>query len=173
MEWLLPLLFLAGWFVGVLAEYFLHWLMHARPLHFHLHHHKEFFVLAPREVAHNTLDIRMNLKFFAALLILASPLMWLWGWGPVLCAWGGAFWHLVFFYEGCHGLIHYDAFLPRFVRGARPYRWWKGCHFEHHTHSPTGNYCITFPMLDWCFGTYIHPRKDYSELEREVAAREA
>ena len=164
INWLLVGIFFAGWAVGLFSEWLLHWVMHARPLHFHLHHHKEFFKLDGRQVALNTIDPRLDLKFFALLLLLATPLMYFFGWLPVFLFWAGAFWHIVILYELCHALIHYDAFLPSFIKHSRPYRWWKGCHFEHHTHSPTRNYCITFPVLDWIMGTYVHPRKEYVDF---------
>jgi hypothetical protein len=159
------LLFGSGWIAGLLVEYVFHYIMHWKPLHFHLHHHKEFFYLPARTVALNTADPRMDLKYAAILFTLTSPLMLLVGWLPVVLVWGGMFWHLVILYETSHALLHYDALLPNFLRRARLYRWWKGCHFEHHYHSPTGNYCVTFPVLDWIFGSYIHPREDYDAPE--------
>jgi sterol desaturase/sphingolipid hydroxylase (fatty acid hydroxylase superfamily) len=163
------LLFIAGWLAGLLAEYLLHYLMHARPLAFHIHHHKEFFIESPRQVALNTIEIDMNLAFFGDILAVATVLMPFVGWQPVLLIWGGAFWHLVIVYEACHGLIHYDAWLPRFLTHSRMYRWWKACHFEHHSHTPTKNYCITCPVLDWLFGTYAAPRKEYVESAQPAA----
>jgi hypothetical protein len=155
------LLFSAGWLLGLLTEYVLHYAMHARPMHFHLHHHKEFFYLPARNVAINTADPRMNIKYFLILGVVLLPLAYKVGWLPVLLFWSGMFWHLVIVYELAHALLHYDDLLPRFLRRARIYRWWKGCHFEHHYHSPTGNYCVTFPILDVFFRSYIHPREDY------------
>ena len=152
------LVFLGGWMAGVLGEYSFHWVMHRWSLRFHINHHKDFFVLPDRDVAVKDLDPRLNIKFFALALLMLSPLMLWWGWVPVLLFWAGAFWHLVFVYEACHAVMHYDTWLPGFVRGGRLYRWWKGCHFEHHRHSPTGNYCVTFPVIDWIMGTYVHPQ---------------
>jgi len=150
-------IFLAGWFAGLLGEYLLHHVMHAQPLMFHIHHHKEFFTEEPKQIAKNTIEIDMNLWFFADLLVVAAPLALVVGWEPLLLVWGGAFWHLVIVYEGCHALIHYDAILPKFVSQSRLFRWWKGCHFEHHQSSPTKNYCITCPLVDWVFRTYKRP----------------
>jgi len=149
--------FFSGWLSGVIAEYLFHWIMHRWSLRFHLNHHKEFFHLTPRQVALNTLDPRLNLKFFALLLGVISPLMFYFGWLPVLMFWAGAFWHLTIVYEGCHAIMHHDAWLPPGIRQSTLYKWWKGCHFAHHEHSPTGNFCVTFPIIDWCMGTYVPP----------------
>ncbi|HYG74264.1 MAG TPA: sterol desaturase family protein [Planctomycetota bacterium] len=157
--WQAALIFFAGWSAGVVGEYTFHWVMHRYSLRFHINHHKEFFVLPGRQVAVNDLDVRMNVKFFLLFLLLLSPLMYFWGWLPVLLFWCGAFWHLVIVYEGCHAVMHYEQWLPAFVRRSRLFQWWKGCHFEHHRSSPTGNYCVTFPVLDFFFGTYVHPRQ--------------
>lgn len=157
MDWTLPILFAGGWASGVLGEYLFHWIMHRRSLRFHLNHHQDFFKLPPREVAVKDLDPRLNIRFFIIALAAVSPLMLWWGWRPVLTFWGGAFWHLVVVYELCHAVMHYDAWLPVLVRERSIYKWWKGCHFEHHRHSPTGNYCVTFPVIDWFLGTYVHP----------------
>ena len=151
----------AGWAAGVFLEWLLHWIMHRWSLGFHLAHHKEFFQIEPRQVALNTIDPRLDLKFFALALVALTPLMYWTGWIPVLLFWGGVFWHVVIVYELCHALIHYDRWLPEFFTRARPYRWWKRCHLEHHYHSPVGNYCITFPVLDWVLGTYVAPREGY------------
>jgi sterol desaturase/sphingolipid hydroxylase (fatty acid hydroxylase superfamily) len=134
-----------------------------------MNHHRDFFVLPGREVAIKDLSPNLNIKFFAALLVVLSPLMLLWGWQPVVAAWAGAFWHLLAVYEACHAIMHYDAWLPRFLRDSRLYRWWKGCHFAHHRHSPTGNYCVTFPIIDWCMGTYVRPK---AESEFNVAEQQ-
>lgn len=157
MTWLYPALFLSGWIAGVGGEYVFHWIMHRCSLQFHLNHHKEFFQLPPREVALRDLDPRLNIKVFALALIVASPLMLVWGWVPVLLVWGGAAWHLVIVYEACHAVLHYEEWLPRPLRNSRLFLWWKGCHIEHHRHAPAGNYCVTFPVLDWCLGTYVRP----------------
>ncbi len=157
-------LFLAGWVAGVFLESLLHWIMHRFALRFHIGHHREFFHLEPRRVALNTIDPRLDIWFFLGALVLASPLMILWGWAPVLCVWGGAFWHVVLVYEACHALMHYDAWLPEIFRKSSAYRWWKGCHYEHHFHAPTGNFSVTFPLLDKLLGTYVPPRKNYTPL---------
>jgi len=151
-------LFFGGWGAGVLGEYLFHWIMHRWSLRFHLNHHKQFFTLPPREVAVRDLDPRLGIQFFAALLVVLSPGMYYWGWLPVLCFWGGAFWHLIIVYEACHAVMHYENWLPGFVRASRLFQWWKGCHFEHHRHAPTGNYCVTFPAIDYILGTYVPPR---------------
>lgn len=156
--------FLGGWLAGVFLEYLLHWIMHRFALGFHIGHHREFFHLDEKTVARRTADPRMDIVFFLGVLGAASPLMLLWGWVPVLGAWGGAFWHVVIVYEVCHALMHYEALLPGFVRNARLFKWWKGCHYEHHFHSPAGNYCVTFPVLDWVLGTYVAPRERYELL---------
>ena len=157
-------LFLAGWLAGLFLEYLLHWNMHRFALRFHIGHHREFFHLESRQVALNTIDPRLDIWFFLGALALASPLMFLWGWAAVLCVWGGAFWHVVLVYEACHALMHHDAWTPALFHNSRAYRWWKGCHFEHHFHAPTGNYCVTFPLLDKLFGTYVAPRPAYTPL---------
>jgi sterol desaturase/sphingolipid hydroxylase (fatty acid hydroxylase superfamily) len=149
--------FFAGWAVGLVFEYVLHVLMHRRSLKFHLHHHHEFFELEPRQVALNDISPKLNIIFLAALLAVFSPLMLLTGVAPVLLAWAGIFWHIIFVYEACHALIHYDALLPRIVKNRSVYRWWRGCHIQHHSHSPTGNFSVTFPVLDWIVGTYVRP----------------
>ncbi|MBE7467481.1 MAG: sterol desaturase family protein [Planctomycetes bacterium] len=153
--------FLGGWAAGVLLEYLLHWIMHRRSLGFHLHHHREFFHLPPKRVALNTLDPRLDLVFFAGVLAALAPLMFVWTWWLVVLFWAGMLWHVVLVYEACHALMHHDAWLPAFWRESRGYRWWKGCHFEHHFHAPAGNYSVTCPWLDWIFGTYVRPRAAY------------
>jgi len=160
----LALIFLSGWAIGVPVEWLLHWLMHRFSLGFHIGHHREFFHLEPQVVARHTIDPRLDIWFFLGALALASPLMFWLGWAPVLCCWGGIFWHVVIVYELCHALIHYDMFAPRFFREARLYRWWKGCHFEHHFHEPARNFSVTCPWLDVLLGTYAAPRGAYTAL---------
>ena len=158
------LLFLAGWALGVPLEWFLHWLMHRFSMGFHIGHHREFFHEPPRTVAKRTIDPRLDIWFFLAALALASPSMHWLGWAPVLSVWGWAFWQVVVVYELCHALLHYDAFAPAWFRHWGMYRWWKGCHFEHHFHEPARNFSITCPWLDVLFGTYAQPRAEYPEL---------
>lgn len=160
----LILIFLAGWGSGIFLEWVLHWIMHRFALGFHLHHHREFFHLEPRRVALNTIDPRLDIWFFLGALVLASPLMFWVGWAPVLAFWAGNFWQVVIVYELCHALIHHDVWVPRLVTSSWPYRWWKGCHFEHHFHTPAKNFSVTCPWLDWLFGTYAAPRKQYETL---------
>jgi len=155
----LGICFAAGLTAGVVSEYFLHWLMHRwTALGFHIGHHKEFFRLGDREIADKALHPRFDVLFFGVLLAIASPLLW-WSFWPVLFFWFGMVFHVAVVYEACHFLMHYDAWLPRLITHSKRYRWWKACHFEHHRHSPSGNYCITFPQLDWMLGTYVHPRE--------------
>ena len=149
--------FFSGWLLGLLLEYVLHVIMHRRSLKFHLRHHHEFFELEPREVALNDISPRLNIVFLAALLAVFSPLMLRTGVLPVLLVWGGVFWHIIFVYEACHALIHYDALLPHFIKDRALYRWWRGCHIQHHRHAPTGNFSVTFPVIDWFLGTYVRP----------------
>jgi len=149
--------FLCGWLVGLFLEYNLHIIMHRRSLRFHLNHHQEFFQLDPRTVALNDLSPRLNIIFFVAALIVVAPLMPWCGIRPVLLVWGGAFWHIMVVYEACHAIIHYDAILPRSIKNRRVYQWWRGCHVQHHRHSPTGNFCVSCPIVDWIGGTYVSP----------------
>jgi sterol desaturase/sphingolipid hydroxylase (fatty acid hydroxylase superfamily) len=162
--WLSVSLFLAGWALGLVLEYVLHWAMHHWTLGFHLRHHHEFFHLETREVAIRTADPRLNLKFFGVALVALAPVMFLVGWLPVVLLWAGAFWHLVPFYETCHALQHHEAWLPAWVRDNRLLKWWKGCHFEHHFHRPTRNFSVTCPWLDMLFGTYSAPKASYPPL---------
>ena len=153
----LLVIFLGGWLGGMLAEYTYHWYMHHKPLMFHIRHHREFFHLSPPEIARNSRNLNFDFRYAALLLISLSPLTFFWGWQPILFFWIGAFWHLVILYESSHSIIHDDSWIPRFIVRSSLYKWWKGCHFVHHQHSPTGNYCVTFPLLDWFLGTYVHP----------------
>src|SRR5471030_1235595 len=108
--------FFFGWMLGLLLEYVLHVIMHRRSLKFHLRHHHEFFELDPRDVALNDLSHRLNIIFLTTLLAVFSPLMLRTGVLPVMLVWCGIFWHLIFVYEACHALIHYDALLPNFIK---------------------------------------------------------
>ena len=85
-------------------------------------------------------------------------------WAPVVAFWAGNFWQVVVVYELCHALIHHDAWAPKVLTGSRLYRWWKGCHFEHHFHTPARNFSVTCPLLDVLFGTYVAPRAQYEPL---------
>jgi len=152
------LLFAAGWTIGLVGEYVLHWAMHRFSMKFHIAHHHEFFHLEEKDVALNTIDTRMNIQFFVALLVTLTPLMFWVGWVPVVLVWAGAFWHLTLVYEAVHALFHYDRVLPGFVRKSSVFTWWKGCHIEHHRGAPTGNYCVTLPLLDILLRSYVAPR---------------
>ncbi len=154
------LYFFAGWGLGLALEYSLHVVMHWRSLKFHLRHHHDYFKLEPREVALNDLSPRLNVIFLAGLLLAASPLMLVVGVYPIMLAWAGTSWHILFVYEACHALIHYDKVLPEIITYRSAYRWWRGCHLEHHRHAPTGNFSVTCPVIDWVFGTYVHPKYD-------------
>jgi sterol desaturase/sphingolipid hydroxylase (fatty acid hydroxylase superfamily) len=167
---LYPLFFLAGWAAGLFGEYVLHWSMHRFSLRFHIEHHHEFFRLPEMDVALNTIDTRMNIRYFLLLLLVSAPLMLLVGWQPVALVWAGAFWHLTLVYEIVHALFHYEHGLPRSIRCSRLFIWWKGCHAEHHRNSPTGNYCVTCPLLDMLFGSYVRPRAE-SETAAPVQQR--
>ena len=160
-------LFCAGWFAGLVGEYVLHWAMHRYSMKFHISHHHEFFHLDDKEVALNTLDTRMNIQFFLFLLAVSSPLMFWVGFAPVALVWMGAFWHLTFVYEAVHALFHYDRVLPAWLRNGAAFRWWKGCHIEHHRGSPTGNYSVTLPLMDWLLGSYVHPRGELEPVAAE------
>jgi sterol desaturase/sphingolipid hydroxylase (fatty acid hydroxylase superfamily) len=150
--------FCSGWLLGVVLEYILHIVMHRASLRFHLHHHHDFFSLEARDVALKDLSPRLNVLFLLGLLALASPLMLRFGVMPVLVVWGGVVWHILIVYEACHALIHYDVLIPGFIKRSRPYIWWRACHIQHHRHSPAGNFCVTCPVLDWIFGTYVRPQ---------------
>ncbi|MCZ7649567.1 MAG: sterol desaturase family protein [Planctomycetota bacterium] len=156
--------FFSGWLAGIFLEYALHWIMHRFALGFHIGHHREFFHLPPRAVAVRTLDPRLDLLFFAAVLAVCSPLMLVWPWWAVTLVWAGALWHVVFVYEACHALMHHEAWLPKVLRESRAFRWWRGCHFEHHFHAPAANFSVTCPWLDILFRTYAPPRPSYAEL---------
>ena len=160
----LLIMFCSGWLIGMLAEYTYHWVMHRVPLLFHIRHHREFFHLQPVEVAVRARNLDFDFRYAALLMLALSPFIFWWGWAPVFLFWTGVFWHLVILYECSHSIIHYDDWLPRWVCRSRIYRWWKGCHFAHHFHSPTGNYSVTFPPLDWVLGTYVHPQPTYPPL---------
>jgi len=152
------LLFAAGWLIGLVGEYVLHWAMHRFSMKFHIAHHHEFFHLEEKDVALNTIDTRMNIQFFVVLLITLTPLMFWVGWVPVVLVWAGAFWHLTLVYEAVHALFHYDRVLPVALRNSPLFRWWKGCHIEHHRGAPTGNYSVTLPLLDMLLRSYVAPR---------------
>ena len=156
--------FSAGWGLGLALEYSLHVIMHWRSLRFHLRHHHDYFNLPARDVALGDLRPGLNIVFFAGLLLAFVPLMFVVGVRPMLLVWGGAVWHLLVVYEACHALIHYDAVLPEIITYRSVYRWWRGCHLEHHRHAPTGNFSVTFPVIDWMFGTYVHPKKDTAPI---------
>ncbi len=155
---------LGSWIAGFFLEYLLHWIMHRWALGFHIGHHREFFHDQPKVVALRTIDPRMDIKFFLLALLPLAPLMYFWRWDLPLLIWGALFWHIVIFYEACHAVMHYDCILPDLIRNSRLYRWWKGCHFEHHFHSPQGNYCVTLPVVDLLFGTYVSPRPHYEQV---------
>ncbi len=162
MQWVVWLPWLAyfgsGWAIGLVLEYFLHIIMHRRSLAFHIHHHHDFFNLPAREVAIKDLSPRLNVVFLLGLLLVAAPLMYWLGWKPVVVGWAGVVWHILIVYEACHALIHYDAIIPELIERRGAYQWWRACHVEHHRHSPAGNYCVSFPVLDVLFGTYIRPK---------------
>jgi sterol desaturase/sphingolipid hydroxylase (fatty acid hydroxylase superfamily) len=164
----LILVFLAGWFVGLLVEYLVHWLLHYRKIAIHINHHKDFFKLSPQEVAEKSLclstDFRYALYVFAGL----SPLMFIWGWVPVLTFFIGMAFQLVVVYETCHFALHFDAHVPGFLRRTRYFKWWRQCHLAHHFHSPRGNYSVSFPPLDWLLGTYVEPRDSYPDDPRTM-----
>src|SRR5687768_18061075 len=65
-------------------------------------------------------------------------------------------------------LFPYTTLFRSFLRRSRFYLWWKGCHYEHHRHSPTGNYCVTFPVIDWVLGTYVRSEEHTSELQSRL-----
>ena len=155
--WPIVLCFLSGWLAGMLFEYTYHWYMHKVPLKFHIEHHHDFFKMPPDEVAMRSRNLWFDFTYAALLLVSLSPLVYFWGVAPVLTFWAAVFFHLVILYECSHSILHYDVWLPHVLTGSRLYRWWKGCHFAHHHHSPTGNYCVTFPVLDWFLGSYVHP----------------
>jgi len=66
----------------------------------------------------------------------------------------------------------YDRVLPKGFRNSSFFRWWKGCHVEHHRGAPTGNYCVTFPALDFVLGSYVPPREQTDPVVKgsEVAS---
>ena len=149
--------FFAGWLAGVLFEYTYHWYMHKVPLMFHIEHHHDFFKFPPNEVAVRARNLWFDFKYAVILLASLLPLTYFWGFAPVLTFFAAVFFHLVILYESSHSILHYDSWLPNFLTQSRLYKWWKGCHYAHHHHSPTGNYCVTFPVMDWFLGSYISP----------------
>lgn len=156
----LAICFCAGAAFGIVAEYMLHWLMHRwTSLGFHIGHHKEYFRMGARETADRALHPRFDVFFFSLILGIVSPLLW-WSFWPVLFFWMGTLFHIVVVYEGTHWMLHYDAWLPAAIRNSKRYRWWKACHHAHHRHSPAGNYCVTYPQLDWMLGTYVKPKDE-------------
>jgi hypothetical protein len=167
---LLCILFLAGVLAGLIFEWWYHWLMHDRPLLFHAKHHKEFYRLPQPVVAHNTRDLPALLFQSGLALLIITPLMPFLGVVPVLTVYAGAIWHLLVVYQVVHSLLHDDTVLPGWIRHSRLFKWWKGCHYAHHFHhyhNPTGNFSVTCPLLDWLFGTYLHPRPSYPPLPLE------
>lgn len=158
MWWVWVAYFAGGWVCGVVLEWLLHVIMHKHSLAFHIHHHHDFFQLPAREVAIKDLSPRLNVLFLLGVLLVLSPGMYWLGVKPVLLIWGGIVWHLLIVYEACHALIHYDAVLPEVLKCRGAYQWWRACHIEHHRHSPAGNFCVSFPVLDVLFGTYVRPK---------------
>lgn len=173
--WVIILSFLLGWGAGILGEYWYHWLMHKVPLLFHIRHHVEYFELSDAETARKARSLGWDMVYAALVFIVLSPAMLLVGVYPVLAFYCGAFFHLVIIYESAHSIIHDDSWLPRFIKNARGYVWWRGCHHAHHLNRPRGNFCVTCPLVDRLFGTYRGSRKQFeSELakirERRVKA---
>jgi hypothetical protein len=163
----IALAFFCGWLSGLLFEYLYHWLMHKLPIASHMRHHKEFFKLQPDVIARNARCLGVSFTYAGLVFVVLLPLVLLVGWFAVLAFFAGAFWHLVIFYEIAHATIHYDAWLPRFIRERGFYDWWKRCHLCHHWDKPHNNYSVTAPFLmDVIMGTFSFPRPSYPPLPR-------
>ncbi len=152
---------LCGCILGVLVEYFLHLAIHAFNNKMHADHHKEFFAHEPKQVATNAHPLKEYLLYAVIVFAVLSPLMFLMGWALYLAFYAGIFFHLMVVYQICHYLFHYDDALPDWLRRSRLFKWWRASHMEHHWHKPRRNYCVSFPLVDMIFGTYVWPRGNY------------
>lgn len=167
----LALIFLAGWFMGLLLEYGIHWALHYYKVPIHIDHHKDFFRLSPKEVATNSRCLSTDFRYAAYVLVALLPLVFFWGWVPVFTFFLGMLWQLVVIYESCHYALHYDAYVPSIIRRTRLFRWWRRCHLAHHYHVPRGNFSVSCPPIDWIMGTYVHPRDDYPDDPTSLVKR--
>lgn len=160
----LLLVFFGGYFMGMLAEYILHWMMHRWKWRNHFEHHKEYWKLDPYEVAKNAVCLPMDIRWAICVLIALSPLSLFWGWLAVLVFFIGVFVHLVIVYESVHFIFHYEKRVPGFIRRRKWFKYWRDCHLAHHVHAPRGNYSVTFAwLLDRILGTYVPPRSAYGD----------
>ena len=158
-------LFLCGWAMGIVVEWAYHRVMRDRSFDYHVQHHKDFFHLEGNLVARMARCLVVNFRYAGYVLIAVSPLMLVFGWLPILLLYGGAMWHLLVFYQVCHAVIHDDRYVPALVKERALYKWWRGCHLEHHFYSPRKNYCVTNPVLDMFLGTYQVPRASFPEVQ--------
>lgn len=159
----LALVFCAGWLMALLVEYGMHWALHYYKVTQHTDHHKDFFRLPPEEVARKSRCLSTDFRYAIYVLVALLPLVAFWGWIPILTFFAGMVWHLLVVYESSHYALHYDVYVPQFIRRTNYFRWWRDCHLAHHFHSPRGNFSVTFPALDWLMGTYVPPKGPYPD----------
>lgn len=157
--------FAAGYVLGAVAEYVIHWALHYVPFKIHTEHHKDFFRKEPRDVARQSHNIIFDMIVAALVFAVMLPLVLITGWLVMLSLYAGIFVHLAIVYAFTHCILHDSSWLPASVRNHSFFSYWKRCHMEHHWHRPHGNFSVTYPfILDRLLGTYIPPRSKYRDV---------
>ncbi len=168
--WKIAALWAGGLGSWIVAEYLIHrFVFHFRPraiwlkrqvyyLHEHHHRYQEWDRLVAPPL--------MSLSFAAIFLAIAYATVGPWyGWPRVLAFLGGFVAGYVW-YDHVHFTIHFVR--PRTAYG----RFLRRCHWQHHFAHSGRWFCVSFPWLDYLFGTHLR-REDLKQPHAESWEDEA
>ena len=164
--------FVAGYAAWMFAEYALHrWFFHFRPrsarlqrVFYVVHEHHHRYQERDRLLAPPLMSLSIGAIFVGAFFLAVAP--WV-GYGP-MWAFAAGFCVSYLVYDYTHYFIHFAKPRTRWGRFVRR------CHLEHHFSTPDRWFCISFPPLDYLFGTQrrVGTRSDVARPQHDDRDRD-